>query len=97
MKLILYILIIWFLVRVISRLFMPRVQENRRRNSMLYQIFSQLQNQARNNGPNASSGGNNGSGGGSSHSRTNSSSSRKKNLNDIEEADFEDVTDEEKE
>lgn len=87
MKLILYILIIWFLVRVISRLFMPRVQ-NRRRQSVLYQIFSQLQNQS-NNGSGSSSDN-------SGNSASKSGSKSEKNLDDIEEAEFEDVTDEDK-
>lgn len=92
LKFLFYILIIWFLVRVISRFFMPRVQSRQRgRQSMLYQIISQLQNQSRNNGSGSTrqNGGQSGPKSGQQKSR----SSKNKNLDDIEEAEFEDITD----
>jgi len=75
-------------VRVISYLFQPRIQNRRRKQSVLYQIFSQLQNQA-NNGS-----GSNSHSGNKSNQRSNRGPNQRKNLDDIEEADFEDVTDE---
>lgn len=88
-KTLLTILAIWFLVRMVSRLFLPNARKRRRQKSVLYQIFSQMQNQANNGSGSSQSSGPRNPG-------SNSGPNKRKDLEDIEEADFEDITDEDR-
>jgi len=74
----LFFLVMYLLIKVISRLFLPSnsKKKSRKGSSFFYQMYRQQQNQQNRN--------------------SQSSDTSKKDFDQIEEADFEDITDEEK-